>query len=42
MVIHHHDFGFIFCSSDDGDLRWLTAGVAGYLGGTVWGVVSAL
>ena len=41
VAIAHHDFCIIFCSTDDGDLRWFTAGVAVYLGGTVWGVVSA-
>ncbi|MYG80289.1 MAG: hypothetical protein F4187_00270 [Gemmatimonadetes bacterium] len=41
VAFAHRDFCILWCDSDDGDLRWFSAGVAGYLGGTVWGVVSA-
>lgn len=41
VVIAHHDFCILWCSFDDGDIRWFAAGVAGYFAGTVWGVVSA-
>ena len=41
VAIAHHDFCILWCSTDDGDIRWFTAGAAVYLGGTLWGVVSA-
>lgn len=41
VAFAHRDFCILWCDSDDRDLRWFAAGVAGYFVGTVWGVVSA-
>lgn len=41
VAISNRDACIIFCSTEDGDIGWLAAGVAGYFAGTVWGVVSA-
>ncbi len=41
VAFAHRDFCILWCGTEDGDLRWFIAGVAGYFGGTVWGVVSA-